>query len=80
MNDTKPWYTSVGVWGAIVTILTPALRLLKIELDAQAQADLAGMLFSAATIIAGAVALYGRLRAAKRIAGVPVAPPPGSAA
>lgn len=67
MHDTKPWYTSVTVWGAIVSVLASALSLFDVRLDAQLQADLRDWLLSAATLAGGAVALWGRLRASRRI-------------
>ena len=67
MHDTKPWYTSVTVWGAIVSVLASLLSLFKIRLDPQFQADLRDWLLAAATLAGGAAALWGRLRASRRI-------------
>ena len=67
MHDTKPWYTSVTVWGAIVSLIASALGLFKIHLDAQLQSDLRDWLLAAATLAGGATALWGRLRASRRI-------------
>ena len=67
MHDTKPWYASVTVWGAVVSVLASALSLFDVRLDAQLQADLRDWLLSAATLAGGAAALWGRLRASRRI-------------
>ena len=67
MHDTKPWYTSVTVWGAIVSLIASALGLFKIQLDPQFQSDLRDWLLAAATLAGGATALWGRLRASRRI-------------
>ena len=67
MHDTKPWYASVTIWGALVSVLASVLALFKIRLDEQLQADLRDWLLAAATLAGGAAALYGRLRASRRI-------------
>ena len=67
MHDTKPWYTSVTVWGAIVSLIASALGLFKVQLDPQLQSDLRDWLLAAATLAGGATALWGRLRASRRI-------------
>ena len=67
MHDTKPWYTSVTVWGAVVSVLASALALFEVRLDPQLQSDLRDWLLSAATLAGGAAALWGRLRASRRI-------------
>ena len=67
MHDTKPWYTSVTVWGAIVSVIASALAFFKVHLDAQLQSDLRDWLLAASTLAGGAAALWGRLRASRRI-------------
>ena len=67
MHDTKPWYTSVTIWGALVSLLASVLSLFKIHLDAQLQSDLRDWLLAAATLAGGGAALWGRLRASRRI-------------
>lgn len=74
MNETKPWYASVGVWGAVVGLIGATLSLLKIEVDPAFLDDLREWLLSAATLAGTGAALYGRLRASRRIA--PAQPPP----
>ena len=67
MHDTKPWYTSVTIWGAVVSLLASLLSLFRINLDTQLQSDLRDWLLAASTLAGGAAALYGRLRASRRI-------------
>ena len=67
MHDTKPWYTSVTVWGAIVSVLASVLALFRVHLDTQLQSDLRDALLAAAALFGGAAALWGRLRASRRI-------------
>ena len=67
MHDTKPWYTSVTIWGSLVSVLASALSLFKIHIDPQLQADLRDWLLAGATLAGGAAALWGRLRASRRI-------------
>lgn len=67
MTDTKPWYLSAGVWGAIVSLLASLLSLFKVQLDPRLLDDLRDWMLALATLVASAVALYGRLRASRRI-------------
>ena len=64
---TKPWYTSLTVWAALVSVAASVLSLFHVHLDEQLRADLADWLLSAATLAGGAAALYGRLRATRRL-------------
>jgi hypothetical protein len=73
MQDAKPWYLSAGVWGAFVTLLGSALSLLKFRLDPALLDDLRDWVLSLVTLVGGAVALYGRIRATRRL--VMAAPP-----
>jgi 4-amino-4-deoxy-L-arabinose transferase-like glycosyltransferase len=68
MNPTtKPWYASSGVWGAIVTLVSSVLALLKFEVDPQLLEDVREWVLALATLVGGAVALWGRVRATRRI-------------
>jgi hypothetical protein len=67
MHDTKPWYASLTIWGAVVSVIASALALFKVHLDPQLQADLRDWLLAAATLAGGAASLWGRLRASRRI-------------
>lgn len=75
MTGTKPWYQSAGVWGALVTVLSSILQLFKFELDPQLLTDISNWVMALATLVGGGVALYGRLRASRRIAAAPPSGP-----
>jgi len=68
MQDAKPWYLSAGVWGAAVTLVGSALSLLKFKLDPALLDDLRDWVLSLVTLLGGGVALYGRIRATRRVA------------
>ena len=65
---TKPWYASAGVWGALVTLVSSVLALLKVEVDPQVLGHVREGVLALATLAGGAVALWGRVRATRRIA------------
>jgi hypothetical protein len=67
--NPKPWYASTGVWGAAVTLGGSLLSLMKVQLDPQLLDDVRQWVLSLVTLIGGGVALWGRLRATRRIAG-----------
>lgn len=67
MTHAKPWYASLTIWGAIVSVVASVLSLFKVRLDPQLQSDLRDWLLAGATLAGGAVALWGRLRASRRI-------------
>lgn len=74
MSDTKPWYTSKTVWAALATILVSVLGLFRRGVDPHFVEDFSGWAVSASTLVAGAIALYGRVNATKRIS-PPSGPP-----
>ena len=67
MQDAKPWYLSAGVWGAAVTLVGSGLSLLKFRLDPALLDDLRDWVLSLVTLVGGGVALYGRIRATRRV-------------
>lgn len=67
MTHTKPWYASLTIWGAIVSVVASVLSLFEVRLDPQLQSDLRDWLLAGATLAGGAAALWGRLRASRRI-------------
>src|SRR4051812_37201368 len=69
-NDdaTKPWYASTGVWGALVALVGSSLTLLKVQLDPQLLEDVRQWLLSLVTLVGAGIALWGRIRATRRIA------------
>ncbi|MGG7518523.1 hypothetical protein ACQ3G6_11610 [Allorhizobium undicola] len=68
MNETKPWYVSRTVWGALVAIAAAGLHMSGIDLAVADQAALSDQLVALAGAAGGLLALYGRLRAKKEIA------------
>ncbi|WP_313522801.1 hypothetical protein [Shinella sp.] len=64
MNDeTKPWYTSRTVWGALIAIAASLANAAGIEITAGDEGELADLLVSAAGVIGGLIAVYGRISA-----------------
>ena len=64
MEDTKAWYRSRTVWGALVAILA---SLAGIEATAAEQGELAELLVAGVGVAGGIVALLGRLMARRRV-------------
>ena len=71
MNDSKAWYLSKTLWGAIVTVASFALSLLHVHIDPQTQQVLINQTYATVTAIgelAGTVlVVYGRIKAKKKI-------------
>lgn len=65
--DLKPWYASTGVWGAVVTLAGSALSLMKVRLDPQLLDEVRQWVLSLVTLVGGGLALWGRIRATRRI-------------
>ena len=60
MMGSKPWYLSMGVVGALITIILAALQ---IDLDQEAKNLLTENVTSLLTAVFGLIALIGRIRA-----------------
>lgn len=69
MEKQKHWYQSRGVWGAAAAVVLTVVRLLGYSAPADAAANLTDLLLQLATVVAGGVALFGRLQADSRITG-----------
>ena len=65
MNESKPWYASTAVWGGVLAALSPLIALAGYRIDAGQAADL---LAAVGSLIGGALAVYGRVRATAVIA------------
>lgn len=71
MNDTKPWYQSLAVWGGFIAVISPLLSLFGYEVNA----DLAtNLLVQLGSLVGGVLAIVGRLTATKVIAKTPRGP------
>ncbi|KTQ85335.1 hypothetical protein NS365_12990 [Aureimonas ureilytica] len=67
MNDTKDWWKSKTVWGALVSMGASLAALRGFELDGLSQDQLAGTLAALASAIGAAVAILGRFQARSEI-------------
>jgi hypothetical protein len=61
MEDSKAWYLSKTVWGALVAILASILHISGFELGMLEQGQLIDGLVGIAGSVGGLVALYGRI-------------------
>lgn len=67
MNETKPWYLSKTAWASLATVLVSLLGLLKFTVGVDFAEGFADWAVTAATVVTGAMALYGRLTARRRM-------------
>lgn len=67
LQETKPWYLSKTVWASLATVSASMLGLLKVSVTPDVVDDVADWAVAAATLAGGAVAMYGRLNATRRI-------------
>lgn len=74
----KPWYASAGVWGAVVTLAGSVLALFKLQLDPALLDAVREWVLALATLLGGGVALWGRIRATRRIGTSPRDGGPGA--
>jgi hypothetical protein len=67
MEETKPWYLSKTVWGAVVTMVIGVLALFGFGKLEGEQESITELLMQIVTVIAGIVALIGRITAKNKI-------------
>lgn len=67
MNDTKPWYLSRTVWASLVTVAAGVGGIFGLPVETVDNQALTGTLLQAVTAISGLFALFGRLKADRRI-------------
>jgi hypothetical protein len=67
MYDTKSLFESRAVWGGAVAVLAGAASLLGYTVDPVAQASIVELVTGVASILGGALAVWGRIKATKRI-------------
>lgn len=65
--DPKPWWQSRAIWGALAVIISQVLAMVGVSLDAPAITEI---LFQAAGLVGGILALVGRIGAQQ-----PIRPP-----
>lgn len=67
MNDTKPWYMSRTVWGALVAIAASIGGAFGIMISEIEQVEIADTILQIVGAVGGFLALFGRLSAQKTI-------------
>lgn len=67
MFDSKPWYMSKTVWGALVAIIASFLGLWDMDIPASEQARIVDLLIQVAAGGGGLLALVGRFMATRRL-------------
>lgn len=67
MTDEKKWYTSKSIWGGIVTVLALALTAFGYGIGADDQAALVDYAVSIGGAVGGLLAIYGRIKASKKV-------------
>ena len=66
MSDTKSWYASKTVWTVLVMLMSVAARNLGIDLG-PFEEEISSMILDAVALGAGAIALWSRITASKRL-------------
>ena len=70
-EQTKPWWQSKTIWGALITIIALILSLFGVQIDEQTKQVLINESVALATAVAGIVgavlSIYGRIKAKQRI-------------
>ncbi|MCO6186680.1 hypothetical protein [Rhizobium sp. L1K21] len=67
MDDLKLWYQSRTVWGALIAILASVAQMGGVHVDTSTQGDIAANLVSLSGALGGLIAIYGRVKANKRL-------------
>lgn len=67
MFETKKWYESKGVWGALVTVIAAAAGLIGYQVTPDDQQAIIGNITGIVTAVGGIVAWLGRVKATKVI-------------
>lgn len=67
MTDTKAWYLSKTVWGALVAVAASIAGLAGVHVDAAQQTTLVDAVFQVASAAGGIIALFGRIAASTKL-------------
>jgi len=67
MDETKPWYTSRAVWGALVAMFSSTLMVAGHTIAPDLQSMLIDVLTLLGTSFGSGLALYGRIKASTKI-------------
>jgi len=67
MDETKVWWQSLTLWGAIITVLAAVAGVFGFVIDIQMQKDIVEYIMVGGSAVGGLMAAYGRIRASKVI-------------
>ena len=67
MTETKTWYESRTIWGALITVAASLASGLGFSIDPSSQADLTDAILQLVALTGAMVALFGRLAATRII-------------
>lgn len=67
MEDFKSIFSSKTVWGAIIAIIAGIVGIFGYSIGAEDQAQLAEIGVSVASMAGGLIAIFGRVKASKKI-------------
>ena len=67
MPDTKSFLTSKTIWGGLLAIAAPAIGILGYTITPADQAAIVAVATSLASAVGGALTIWGRIKATKRI-------------
>lgn len=66
-DQNKSLFASKTIWGALLAIAAPVVGMAGYTMTAADQAEIVTLVTSAMSLVGGAVALWGRITATKRI-------------
>lgn len=67
MYENKPWYLSKTVWGSLIAVGAAVAAGFGVIVDAGTQDEIAGYAVAIAGAVGGLVAVWGRVKAEKKI-------------
>ena len=67
MEDNKAWWQSKAVWGGLVAVGSAVAGAFGISVDGATQEEIVSYIVVGAGAVGGLVAIYGRMRAEKKI-------------
>ncbi len=67
MNDSKHWYQSKTIWGALVAVAASLLDGFGVKIDSVTQGQAVDAFYQASAVIGALIAIYGRLTAKSAI-------------
>ncbi len=67
MYENKPWYQSKTVWGGLIALGAAVAGSFGIEIDAGTQGEIVDYIVLGVGAIGGLVAIWGRVKADKKI-------------